>query len=909
MTMPAEEARTETAAKGSIPRVEYDKIVLPNGLQLILHVDRKLPVVHVNQWYHVGSKNERRGRTGFAHLFEHIMFEGSLNASHDYFTYVERAGANLREGGVNGTTDFDRTNYFATVPSGNLELLLWVESDRLATLADALTLEKLDNQREVVRNEKRQSHENQPYGRAFTLITENLHPADHPYSWDVIGSHEDLMAASLEDVREFFRRYYVPNNLSLTVAGEFDPDEVRHLVEKFYGSVAAGPGLDRMRRYIPRLAGEKIVEAGDRVPQERVYMVWPAPEYFGGGQAELDIAASILSDGLSSRLNRVLVYDRQLCTEVGAFNQSLEISGSFIVVATARPGAPLREIEAIISEEIRRVASGGVSREELDRAKTKWEYAFVSGLERIGGFGGKADMLNQYNVYLGNPGLFAADVERYRKATAEDVQRAVGEWITTDRRLLVRIHPELSDRAPASVDLDRSAQPALGHDHPFVAPVVKSSRLDNGMEIFVVERRDLPKVAVSLVTRAGSVLDPKGKEGTASLVASTIASGTATRSALEIEDALGDLGTSIDGMADYELSMLSFDVLSRNLEATLEIVSDVVRNAAFPASDFEREKARHLDQLEQLANNPGALAARIRPILGYGLEHPYGRPVSGLPSSVRSLTAEDLRAFHLEFWKPGSSALVFAGDIDLDEAVSLASGAFGAWSGGAAPEVDIPEPKPAETGKVYLVERQGAPQTIVSQILPGPRRSVEDFYAFRLVDAIWGGGGFGTRLNLNLREDKGYTYGVFSNVSAHSSAGLWWASGGVQTDKTTESLVEFVSELRAIAGGNPVTEAEVENARLTRVRGYAQGFESLSRIAGRVAGLWVNRLPMSELQREVDVTANLTADEVRGTASKYVRQEEVIYLLVGDLATIKGPVGAMPLGELVVLDLEGRPVD
>lgn len=909
MTMPAEEARTEKAAKGSIPRVEFEKIVLPNGLQLILHVDRKLPVVHVNQWVHVGSKNERRGRTGFAHLFEHIMFEGSLNASHDYFRYVERAGANLREGGVNGTTDFDRTNYFATVPSGNLELLLWVESDRLATLADALTLEKLDNQREVVRNEKRQSLENQPYGRAFTLITENLHPADHPYSWDVIGSHEDLMAASLDDVRAFFRRYYVPNNLSLTVAGEFDPDEVRRLVEKYYGGIAAGTGLDRMRRYIPRLAGQKIVEAGDRVPQERVYVVWPAPEYFGRHQAELDIAASILSDGLSARLSKILVYDRQLCTDVGAFNQSLEISGSFIVVATARPGAPLREIEEIITEEIHRVATGGVSREELVRAKTKWEYAFVSGLERIGGFGGKADVLNQYNVYLGAPGLFAADMERYRGATGEDVQQAVADWLATDHRLLVRFHPELSDRAPSSVELDRAAQPALGRDHPFVAPEVKSVRLENGLEIFVVERRDLPKVAVSLVTRAGSVHDPKGNEGTAALVASTIATGTATRSALEIEDALGDLGTSIDGMADYELSMLSFDVLSRNLEATLEIVRDVVLYATFPTADFERERARHLDQLEQIANNPGALAARIRPILGYGADHPYGRPVSGLPSTVATITDEDLRAFHREYWKPGTSALVFAGDIDVEEATRLASSAFGSWKGGAASEVEIPEPRPVSPGKVYMVERQGAPQTIVSQILPGPRRSVEDFYAFRLVDAIWGGGGFGTRLNLNLREDKGYTYGVFSNVSAHSSAGLWWASGGVQTDKTAEALVEFISELRAIAGGNPVTEAEVENARLTRVRGYAQGFESLSRIAGRIAGLWVNRLPMTELQREVDVTAHLGVDDVRSAAGKYVKQHDVIYLLVGDLATIKGPVGAMPLGEAVVLDLEARPVD
>ena len=296
----------DTVTPVATPRISFEKVTLPNGLQLILHADRKLPVVHVNQWYHVGSKNERRGRTGFAHLFEHVMFQGSLNASADYFSYVEKAGANLREGGVNGTTSADRTNYFATVPSGNLEYLLWVESDRLATLADALTQKKLDMQREVVRNERRQSYDNQPYGRALTLVTEHLHPPDHPYSWPVIGSHEDLIAASVEDVKEFFERFYTPNNLTLVIAGDFDRDHAVGLVQKYYGGIPAGPALERPARYIPTLHDEKIVEVSDRVPQDRTYFAWPSVPYFDPAEAHLDVASLILSDGLSSRLNRRL---------------------------------------------------------------------------------------------------------------------------------------------------------------------------------------------------------------------------------------------------------------------------------------------------------------------------------------------------------------------------------------------------------------------------------------------------------------------------------------------------------------------------------------------------------------------------------------------------------------------------
>jgi zinc protease len=895
-------------AQGSAtPKLEFEKFTLPNGLQVVLHVDRKLPIVHVNQWFHVGSKNEKAGRTGFAHLFEHMMFQGSKNVPGEYFTHVERAGANVFEGGVNGTTNQDRTNYFATVPSANLETLLWLESDRLATLLDVTTQEKLDNQRDVVKNERRQGLENQPYGRWYPLMFEHVFPEGHPYSWPVIGSQGDLSAASLDDVKEFFRQYYTPNNLSLAIAGDFEPATARKLVERYFGGLPPGPALDRPERWVARLESERLVDVNDRVSLERVYIGWPTPEYFGQDDAEMDLAARVLSDGLSSRLDKVLVYDRQLASDVSSFNLTGEIASVFVTVATARPGASLAEIERIVTDEIARLAEDGPTAAELDRAKTKHESEFITGLERIGGFGGKADVLNSYNTYLGDPGNVEADLARYRNVTADSLRQAVATWLDTPNRVVIRFHPEPSQRLTAAPSLDRTKMPPLGEDRPFTAPTVQATRLQNGLEVLVVERRDLPKVTVQIATRAGAVADPAGKAGTANLTVRTIDMGTRTRSALEIEDALGALGTTLTGSAGRESARLGIEVLTRHLPEALAIVADVVINPAFPEDEVAREKKRQLDAIAQQERNPNAIASRLQPMLAFGAEHPYGRPVQGLTGSVDSIVRADLAAFHAARWKPGSTALIFAGDITLAQATELAKQHFGAWGGGTAAAIQIPPPAPAPSGRIYLVDRPDAAQTVVTQWLPAPERRSPDYDALSLVDAVWGGGGFGTRLNLNLREDKGYSYGVFSNFSPQSSAGNWTASGGVQTDKTAPSVVEFDKELKGLASTQPITAEELDHAKVRRVRGYAQQFESLERIAGQVGDLWTLGLPMTEIQREYDATTKVTIEAVTAAVKKYVRPGASAMLLVGDRSKIESAVRDLKLGEIVVLDVQGKP--
>jgi zinc protease len=888
------------------PRIDFEKYTLPNGLQVILHVDRKLPMVHVNSWYHVGSKNERAGRTGFAHLFEHMMFEGSKNANGKYFTFIEKVGANLFEGGVNGTTSEDRTNYFATVPSANLEYVLWIESDRLATLTDVLTKEKLDNERAIVKNERRQGLENQPYGRAFMLISENIFPAGHPYAHDVIGSHEDLTAASVEDVSDFFKTYYTPNNLSLAITGDFDVAEAKRLIAKYYGPIPPGPALNRPRHWIPALDAPKVVEVNDHVPQERSYLAWPSPALFDPGDGELDLVSLILTDGLSARLNQTLVYDKQLCSNVVSFQNSNEMAGVFAMWATARPGASLAQIEQTIAGEISRLAKEGPSADELNRAKAKWEFGFVSGLERIGGFGGQADLLNQYNTFFGDPNLFAADLQRHQKVTAGDIRREVSRWLDTPNRLVVRFHPENSAR-PTVSEVDRSKPPALGAERPFQTPEVKSARLDNGMQILVVERKDLPKVAVTLATRAGSGHDPQGKEGLASLEVQVMRRGTRTRKAIEIDATLGSLGTGIGGAAAPEASSLGMEVLRRNLPAALGILADVARDPSFPADEVEREKKKRLDALSQANNNPNAIAQRVGPGLLFGPNHPYGRPPQGFQSTVEKISPEDLTRFHDAYWKPGSSALVFAGDITLADAEDLARRNFGPWSGGAAPALSVPAPQPMGPGKVFLVDRPDAAQTVVSEILPGPSRSAADYYSLSLAGTVWGGGA-AARLGSNIREDKGYSYGVFSFTNAYSRYGSWIASGGVQTNKTTESLVEFQKELKFIAGEKPVSEKELTDARNNRVRGYAQQFESLGRVAQLVEDLWTTSLPMTELQRQLEELQQATRQAVTAAAEKYAAPSRATLLLVGDLSKIEPGVRDLKIGEVVVIDAEGKPV-
>lgn len=891
------------SVKLSIP---FEKYLLDNGLQVILHHDPKLPVVHVNLWYHVGSKNEKPDRTGFAHLFEHMMFQGSKHADGEYITYIEKAGANLREGGVNGTTSFDRTNYFQTVPREALEYALWLESDRMGFLTDALTQEKFDNQRDVVKNERRQSYENVPYGRAIQMIFENLFPKGHPYSWLVIGSQEHLDAATVEDVKAFFNTFYTPNNCSLVVAGDFEVDETKRLVEKYFGPIPPGPALERPARWVARLENEKRIVVADRIPQERLYLVWPTPGYFQADDAELDLASRILSQGKNSRLYKTLVYDRQIASDVSAFNYSLEIAGLFGIIATARPGQNLTELEQMILEEVGGFAECGPSEEEVLREKAKQEFDFVNGLERLGGFGGKADLLNQYNTYLGSPDFFAEDYERFERVSASGIRRVAQQYLNTPNRLAVTFKPEASGR-PKAVEFDRSHVPSLGAKKPFTPPALRSAQLPNGLRVIVCERRDLPKVAVGVVVRSGAAEDPAGQAGTAWMTAEMLDEGTASRSALQIQAELDLLGSSLGTSAESEVSHVSLETLRKYLRPSLEVMADLILNPSFPEDELERQRRQRLDGILQERNSPPNIARKVFRSTLFGEGHPFGREVAGHEGSVQAITRAGLEHFYREYWKPNHAALIFAGDVDLDEATQLADEILGRWQPGTVPVVDMPLVRPPDGLQICLIDRHDAPQSQVRLGSIGPRRKTGDLYAIELMNTVLGGA-FSSRLNLNLREDKGYTYGASSMFAYGRRLGFWAAGAGVQTQFTRETLLEFQKEIRQIRDERLITEEELEMAKTNLTRGFAQRFETLGRLVDQVVDVVSFDLPLEDIQRYPHSMEQVSLEQAREAARKYLTPENAVAVIVGDLKQIEQPIRDLGLGEVLIVDARGTRV-
>ncbi len=908
---PVSPGNTSTGATGSdssevrVPRITFDKFTLANGLDVILHEDNKLPVVHVNLWYHVGSKNEKPGKTGFAHLFEHMMFEGSKNLKGEYVSLMEKAGANIFQGGVNGTTDFDRTNYFETVPSGSLELVLWAESDRMGFLLDALTQENLDNQRDVVKNERRQSMDNMPYGRAVEMLFENLFPKGHPYSWHIIGSMEDLSRASRDDVKEFFRTYYVPNNCSLVIAGDFDQDEARRLAEKYFGPIPPGPPLARPERFVVRLESNRRLVVKDRVPQERLYLAWPAVPFFEAGDAALDLLSNILSEGKNSRLYKRLVYDEQVASEVSAFNYSLEIAGLLGVVATARPGVPLAKVESLVQEEITRFAKEGPTDDELARVKAKREFDFISGFERIGGFGGKADRLAMYNTYLGAPDFIREDYERYQQLGGEDLRSAAERYLL-EPHLALSFMPESASVSNVS-EPDRSQRPGLKPSPTFSPPAVSSGQLENGLTLRVVERREIPKLSVGLLVKVGAIADPIEKAGLASMTAEMLDEGTATRSALQLDAELERMGSFLSTGASREWSLLSLGTLQHHLSRSLELMSDVILHPSFPDQELERLRKQVLDGILQDKANPNAIAARVVRKVLFGAHHPYGWSVGGEEESIKRLERQELEDFYRAHYAPSNACLVMVGDIDMDGAREEAEKALAEWKGRPCTDSTV-EPVECSGARVYLADRPGAAQSELRLALLAPERSTPEYYALQVLNNVLGGG-FSSRLNLNLREKKGYSYGAFSAIRFGRFQSLFLGIAPVETRVTKESIEEMLSEFEAIASwARPVTDEELETSKSTLMRGYAQRFETLGQVAGEVAELEGFGLPLEQIADYPARIDDVTLDQIRSAAGKYLKIDHLVLVVVGDAAKVEDGVRSLGLGEPIRVDADGKPV-
>jgi len=878
--------------------IDYQRYVLDNGLTLLVHEDHKAPIATVNIWYHVGSKNEHEGITGFAHLFEHLMFNGSENYQGEWFLPMEKAGGT----DLNGTTWFDRTNYFQTVPVPALDMVLWMESDRMGHFVGAITQEGLDEQRSVVQNEKRQG-DNRPYGKAGYIQLEGMFPEGHPYRWSTIGSMEDLNAATLEDVTHWFETYYGASNAVLVVAGDVNPDEIFERVKYYFGDIAPGPALNKPERWIAKRTESSRDRMYDEVAQARISKSWNTPSFGEEDAVYLEIAAEILAGSKNSLLYKRLVYEDQIASSVSAMQLPLEIAGIFEVEAYAKPGVPLSQIETAINEEMAEFLRRGPTRDQLERVKTSYFASLIRGLEKVGGFRGKAQLLATYETYVGDASLYKRDLEIFENATANNVRDAARRWLSSGDHNL-----EVIPRAKYQVaeeGADRSQLPGPGEAPELDFPEIQDYQLENGIRVLQVQRGDLPVVSVSLQFDAGYSADPQDQLGAAGLMSAMLDEGTENYDALEFAARAEELGAVISSGSSLDTSSIGLSALSVNLEDSLELLKEAILNPSFDESELERLRSNWLDQIAREKTEPYSLALRNLPPLLYGDNHPYGIPFtgSGTEESISALTADQLRAFHRTWIRPDNAQIVVVGNLSREEIEPLLNNEFGDWD---APDIERPAKElfpvdPVEETVIYLMDKPGSPQSLVigGHLLP-PNQD-EDREELDMAVRILGGN-FNARLNMNLREDKGWAYGA--RASATSAVGqrplIYYAP--VQIDRTVDSLRELIRETNAYIGETPANIEELTRSKDGILRSLPGRYETNGSVAGTLQNILMYDRPLDYVDRYQNELESMTLEDVQQAANAYLMPGNTIWLIVGDLDEIEQPLREAGIADVRVIE-------
>jgi zinc protease len=917
LTAAGVQAAAPKADKPPMIQLDFEKYTLPNGLDVILRRDPSVPMVAVNLWYHVGPANETKGLTGFAHLFEHMMFQGSAHVGDDqHFKLLEAAGSSL----VNGTTDFDRTNYMEDLPSNQLELALWLESDRMGYLLETLDQAKLSNQQDVVRNERRQSVENAPYGLVEEELWHQLFPPGHPYYASVIGSHDDIQNAKLEDVRAFFKQYYSPNNASLAIVGDIDVAKTKALVEKYFGGIPRGAAVPAITAVTPPITAERRAVVTDQVELPRVSMAWITSPIYTPGDADLDLTARILGGGKASRLYKSLVYDKKIAQAVNASQQSLKLGSVFQINGTAKPGHTADEVEAAIWAEIERMAQSGPTEDELAAAKTGIYSDIVTSLEEIGGFNGIADRLNKYNQFHGDPGWLNQDLARYAAVTTDDVKKAAATQLARNKRVVVHAIPGEKKIPPAPptppavekvarkiepIEAWRAQPPAAATASTAALPKAQTIKLDNGLTVYLVESHELPVVAGQLVVRSGSAADPAGKHGLAAYTAAMIDEGTSKRDALQIATELEALGATLGSGSGVDGSFVNWRSLKANAAATTAIAAEVVLEPSFPAADVERVRNDRRTQLQQQKDSPFQTAFRVLFPSMYGENHPYGHVPLGNDEALAAITRDDLVAFWRNSYAPQNAALVLAGDLTLAEAKDLAEKSFGSWRGTGS-ESPRPAAGTSIPERVVIVDKSGAPQTAVGVAQFGVPRSDPDYERINVMNQILGGL-FASRINMNLREKNGYTYGAFSFMQDNRGAGPFIVGAQVRSDVTGPAIEEMFKEVKAMQSA-PVTEDELSLAKESVSRSLPALFETTNSTVGTIGQLYLFELPADYYSGLPGRIAGMTTADVQSVAQKFLKPESMKVIAVGDRAQIEPQIRKLNLGDITYRAPDAKPI-
>jgi len=886
--------------------IPYEKFTLDNGLRVIVHEDRKAPIVSVGVWYHVGSKDEPTGKTGFAHLFEHIMFNGSENYDDEFFKPFDAVGAT----NMNGTTWFDRTNYFENVPTPALEMALWMESDRMGHLLGAVTQEKLDNQIGVVQNEKRQG-DNAPYGLVEYRQLEGLFPVGHPYRHSTIGSLEDLQAASLDDVKDWFRQYYGASNTVIVLAGDIDAATARPMMEKYFGDIGAGPALKQHRAWVPTRVNNTVEEMVDlKAPQVRIYRNWAVAPRTDLDASELVLAANVLGGGKNSRLYQALVYNNQLAVSVSASMQPFELASMFEVQVTLKPGVDEADAMRLINEVMDTYLAEGPTAAELKRVKTSIIAGQVRGLEQVGGFGGKGTALAQSELYAGNPNFYSEAVDHLNNASAAEVLEASQKWLNQGYyQLTVRPAPAYA----TTEGIDRSAGlPAVGDLPDLTFPAIEEATLANGMRVVVANRPTVPVVTMAMQFDAGYAADAGRPLGTASFALSMMDEGTATRSALEISAEAEGLGATLSTGSNLDMSTVSLSALKPNLAASLSLAADVVRNPAFAQAEIDRLKPRWIQSIAQEKAQPVQLALRTLPAILYGEGHSYSVPYtgSGTVADIEGMTRDDLVAFHTDWIRPDNATIFMVGDITLAEATEALSGTFGDWQAPATPvpAKNIGETALPEGARIIIVDKPGSPQSLILAGHLFPSSGDPAFQTQEMANDILGGE-FTARVNMNLREDKGWAYGAQTITTGARGQRMWLVYAPVQTDKTKESVAELGKEFSEYLGDRPATQEELDIFVAKRVNSLPGQFET----AGSVLG---SMLSNNRYGRSNDYVPSLKGqfqslniEEIKAQAQAIIHPGSLTWLIVGDRTVIEPGLRELNLGPIEVWDADGNKVE
>jgi zinc protease len=881
--------------------IPFTKFTLDNGLTLIVHEDHKSPIVAINIWYHIGSKNEKFGRTGFAHLFEHLMFNGSENFNDDWFKPMDRIGAT----GLNGTTNQDRTNYFETIPKNALDVALWLESDRMGHLLGAITQEKLDEQRGVVKNEKRQG-ENQPYGKAFSTILKNVYPQGHPYSWSVIGSMEDLSAASLADVKEWFSNNYGAANATIVLAGDISPDTALQKVKKYFGDIDSGPPLTSQSEWIAKRTGNHKQQMYDRVPQARVYKIWNVPGAKSADTDYLSLISSVLSADKNSRLYKRLVYDEKIASDIEAFSEASEIGGLFGIIATALRTEDLPYLEQAIDEEVQKFLKRGLKKEELDRVKTDFRVNFIRGLEKIGGFGGKSDILASNQVYNNDPGYFKINLDRIANATPKQLQDVAKKWLS-DGEYQLEVLP-FAKYTTSDSDVDRSkGMPEIAPSDAVKFNAFQKTTLSNGLRVIVAQRHAIPIVRMRMMIDSGYAADQFSKPGTANLTMEMLDDGTAKLTALEISDIQSQLGTAIWTSADLDVAMINLNTLSENLKPSLDLFSDIIVNPSFPLDEFKRLKEQQLAAIKQEQSSPFGLAFRIMPKLIYGEGHAYSAPFSGSgdEQSVTSMTVDDLKKFYGNWFKPNNATLIVTGDTSIEEIKPLLEKAFKAWKSGDTPKkvLDLVN-KPSEP-ILYLIDRPDSGQSAIINAQIVPRYGFENEMPLQALNEVLGGS-FNARMNMNLREDKHWSYGANTIIQNTQAQRAFISIAPVQADKTAEAITEIYNEIAGIIGEKPATADELARAMDKKVLTLPGRWETSAAVERDLANMVRFGLSDDYWNTYPAKVRSVNLNQVNSIAKELLNPDRMIWMIVGDMNKVAKKIEALNLGKIIYLDKDGK---